>query len=213
MQCRYLSNKFCNVLQVDCYILQQQKAQRCAFADHYDWLSITSPGKPIANQIRSQVKSQAILNWTGFVKAGTKAGRKNMTAIPLENAVRDAIKRALQPLSVSVANTAKGFNIGLEIRINVDCLISKDKYPTSIVSIKTYFNPEAVRETFAYFYLAKSWYGQRSLKGFVVALNPIDAKLRKWIDALKNYIDGAYSLSAAPYIDDLLEKLRRIYNI
>jgi len=191
---------------MDCFILE--KTRKCAFADHYEYLDAASPSKTESERVKNEVKSQAIERWKGFVKGGAKAGRKDMTGIPLEKEVRSAIGRVLEPLGVRV--TAKGEKQP-SLGMIADCTVSKEGCPKSIISIKTWLSPEAIRETFAYAYLAKYLHGQLNYKVFMVTLSPIWPNLAGLIGAFKLYLDGVYSLSGEPYIDNLLEELRRIY--
>ena len=206
MICDYLSGKTCTILEMDCFILKDGKKRRCAFSEHYYYLVSPSPGKPEAEMVKSEVRAEALERWKGFVKA-PQAGQKDMTGIPLEKGVRSSIQRTLEYLGVRV--TAKGKQLP-SLGMIADCLVSKEGCPTSIISIKTWLSPEAIRETFAYAYLAKKP-GQLNYKVFMVALNPIAVKWKYTIAAFKPYLDGIYSLSKEPYIDDLLEELKRIY--
>ncbi|GAI54534.1 unnamed protein product, partial [marine sediment metagenome] len=74
-----------------------------------------------------------------------------MTAMPLEKAMRGSIEETLRGYGADVSNTGKQLP---SLGMIADCLIKKNGFPTSIISIKTWLTPEAIRETFAYAYLA-----------------------------------------------------------
>jgi hypothetical protein len=99
--------------------------------------------------------------------------------------------------------------------IRADGLVKKEGFPTSIISVKTWLAEERIRETFAYAYWAKTWLGQKHIKVYQVAIRKTPTK-RKTIEGLieicKPYLDGAFFLTEAPYIDDLIRELKETYS-
>lgn len=215
--CEYLEldRERCLVLQTKCLPFIRKKKQRCAFSDHYHWLTDLADDKSVANRIKLEVKPKACSNWQRFMQDNMPNGRKNMTARPLEDSIRNAARETLSDNNVRVKDNAGRLPILGKGSPIVDCYITKentkgDMYPASIISIKTFLTQESVRETFGYAYLAKYLEGQRRYRVFMVCLNPI-GELREMVDAFEPFLDGAYSLSGEPYIDDLLTELKEIY--
>ena len=210
MDCNHLTGTTCGILGASCFVLH--KKRRCALSDHYDCLELPAKDMPETERVKREVKPEALARWTQFVKENAPPGRKDMTAMPLEKAVRSAIRRAVEHCGVVVEDSAKKFPISdKDVSILADCILSKEGYPTTIVSIKTWLNPEAIRETFAYSYLSKQWLGQRGCRVFMVALSSIQENLKELIRAFRPYLDEVYPLSGPPYLDDLLETLQRLY--
>lgn len=211
--CDYLKSESerCTVLETKCLPSIRNKQQKCAFAYHYLWLTNLTDDKPEANRIKSEVKPQACNNWRKFMQENMPSGRKNMTAKPLEDSIRNALRRNLSDYEVQVKDKPGKLSILGEGAPIVDCHVTKEGYPDSIISIKTWLNQESVRETFGYAYMAKYLEGQKRYRIFMVCLNQIKA-LREVIDTYKPFLDGVYSLSGEPYFDDLLDELRIIYN-
>jgi len=199
-------NKTCKELKKLCSVKEQNKDRRCAFSEHFEKLKPSSADMPEAVKIKEEILNKTIEEW----KKHTSSGGRHMTARPLEDAVYNAIKNMLG----DCVDQRKKIKIGKERNIVVaDCLVRKNDRPTSLISIKTWLTTEAIRETFAYAYLIRENPPvHKGAKVFMVTLIPICSKHEAWIKAFNDYIDGVYSLSGKPYIDDLLKELRVIYD-
>jgi hypothetical protein len=151
-----------------------------------------------------------------YVKA-PRPGKKDMTGRPLEKGIRKVLKEELAGFNVSIPDSGKKFTIWEaptkeeEINIISDCMIKKQGYPTSIVSVKSWIGSTQLRETFAYAYFSKSFHGQKNIRVYMVGLQPIRKDIKDLAKICRPYIDGVYSLSEEPYIDELIEELKVIY--
>lgn len=140
-----------------------------------------------------------------------------MTGISPENAIRDTIKMELSLYNVTVSDHGKKIEIWRDtqasrgVNIIADVYAEKENCPSSIVSVKSWLGTTQIRETFAYAYFSKSWFGHKNMRVFMVTLYPIRQRLQPLIGACKPYIDGFYSLNGRPYFDDLLNEMTDIY--
>ncbi|MGA2670710.1 MAG: hypothetical protein ABSF21_04770 [Dehalococcoidia bacterium] len=141
-------------------------------------------------------------------------GAKNVVASPLEREVTAILKFELEPLSVTV-RAQEHFSIWGDIAIRADGLVEKKGFPTSIISVKTWLGLGQIRETFAYAYWAKTWLGQKHIRVYHIAIlkTPTRGKTTEGlIEICKPYLDGAFFLTEAPYIDDLIRELKETYS-
>lgn len=210
MNCEYLSNDKCTVLEEKCFRLD--KETECSFSSHYKIL-VKNEGKPIADKIKREALPKVIKRWQEHAK-NKKEGDKSLTGRPIQESIKKVIEEELKPFQVSIKGD-KNYPVGEGVIIRPDCLIEKEKYPTTIVSVKTWLGHEQVRETFAYSLLAKNWHGQKNIRAFIVSFYPFKEKewnkFKKSVDAFKPFLDGIYLLSCEPYIDELIQTLKDTY--
>lgn len=179
-------------------------------AYHYECLTKTSKEPKIARALKRDILPEIIDNWKRYAK-NPRPGKKDMTGGPLERGIRGLLKKQLETLSVTTSESGEEFFVWEKVRIIADCLSQKPKYPTSIFSVKSWIGPTQIRETFAYAYFSKTWLGQKNIRIYMVTLQPVEDSLRSLIETCKPYVDGVYSLSGKPYIDELVSELRKIY--
>jgi hypothetical protein len=149
--------------------------------------------------------------WKEFAQNPNKIGKKDMTGIPLEESIRDFIRNEMEPFKVLIHKKGKKYPIWGDNNIIADVLIKKDGYPDSIISVKSWIGSGQLRETFAYGYLSKTWYGQKNIRVFMVTLHPLHQDTLRMMNICKPFIDGVFSLSEKPYFDDLIIKLKELY--
>lgn len=192
-------------LEPDCK--KKELSGGCEFLGHYKNLQVKSDDPPLVRQIKEEMCAPFMKSWQSFVRE-PKPGKKRMTGGVFEAVIRKVFSEKLAPYQVTVSSSGKKFGFGI-----VDCRIEKDKCPTSIVSAKTWLGQEAVRETFATAYFAKSLHGSLNVKVFMAVFLPFkkEKDLKNLIEACAPYIDGIYSVGAPPHIDMLLDKLQTIY--
>ena len=183
---------------------------QCDFLYHYQLLINRSSDPPLASQIKSELISPVLESWKDYAR-NTSPGKKGMTAYPFESAVRSIVKERLSLLGVDVPEQGKKYTFWKNLNIIADCLTKKEGYPDCIISMKSWVAEGQIRETFAYAYLAKTWLGQKNVRVYMLGVTPIQQHLQGLIDACKPYIDGIFSLSGAPYIDELINELEKIY--
>jgi hypothetical protein len=153
--------------------------------------------------------SEIIKRWQDYA-VKPSGGKKQMTARPFEDAVSECLKSELQKYGVEI-NTRKKFEIILVVNTISDCILTKNEYPKTLISIKTWLGPDSFRESFGNAYFIKTMHGRRNIRFFIVTLFPFKYISKEWIELAKPFVDGVYSLSESPYIDDLLDKLEFIY--
>jgi len=212
--CSHLIGTQCNILNTRCFRLNLKK--KCEFQDHYDLIR-NFQQNPIKTQLVKQSMLRPFLNnWRNYAILPS-SGKKNMTGISLENAIRDSIKMELSSYNVTVYNRGKKIQIWKNaqaskgVNIIADVYMEKENCPSSIVSVKSWLGTTQIRETFAYAYFSKSWFGHKSMRVFMATLHPIRQRLQTLMVACKPYIDGFYSLNGIPYFDDLINELINIY--
>jgi hypothetical protein len=209
MFCNYLSHQTCQILKERCFRLTQQS--KCDFITiYYPLLVDHSYDPPLAQRVKIDLLDPIIQSFGSYAKNPTP-GKKVMAARPFEKAIRTTLKNQLSPLGVTVTQTGKRYPISESTSVIVDCLAEKGGCPDSIFSMKTWIGGEQLRETFAYAYFGKNWRKQTNVKVYMVIFQPIAPHFQDWIKLCSSYIDGVYSLSGKPYIDDLLDELRRVY--
>ena len=134
-----------------------------------------------------------------------------MTARPLEKTLRDFLKDELSSLNVSVPTKGRKLELFRNIKIIPDIIAKKEGYPTSLFSIKCWVGTSQIRETFAYAYFSKMWYGQKNIRVYMIIFQPIPDYIKDVEKICRPYIDGVYSLSGEPYFDELVEELIQLY--
>lgn len=187
--------------------------RRCDLPHHYDALS--DPDAPkIAKKISRKIRDPVLKRWKDYARH-PRPGKKDMTAGPLEEGIRQELGTQLTPLGATVHSGGRKFIVfgegSEEVWIIADVLIEKDGSPTAIISVKSWLGAAQIRETFAYAYLSKVWHGQRYIRVYMVTLQSWEDSLDNLIHACRPYLDGVFSLSEEPYIDELVEELRDIY--
>jgi hypothetical protein len=209
MFCNYLSHQTCQKLKEKCFRLTQQS--ECDFITRYYPLLVNHlHDPPLAQTVKTDLLDPIKQSFRSYAK-NPAPGKKVMVAQPFEKVIRTTLKNQLTPLGVTVTQTGKRYPVSGSTSVIVDCLAKKGGYPDSIFSMKTYIGGEQLRETFAYAYFAKNWDKKRNVRVYMVIFQPIPPHCQDWIKLCSSYIDGVYSLSGKPYIDDLLDELRRVY--
>lgn len=206
--CEKLSNGKCTILDVPCR--RSEMKHVCKFPLHYKYLTQTSEDERIAKILKESIKSEILEKWKAYVQ-NTRPGKKDMTGGPLEKGIRNLLKNELGKLSVTTSESGEKFQIWDGVRIIADCISKKEGHPTAIFSIKSGIGPTQIRETFAYAYFSKNWRGHRNMRVYMITLFPIKKSLRSLIETSRPYIDGVYSLSGKPYIDELIDELKKTY--
>jgi len=206
--CKNLSNGKCTKLDVPCR--RKKRKQVCQFPLHYEYLTQSSKDERIAKILKSSILPEVLENWKAYVQ-NPRPGKKDMTGGPLERGIRNLLKNELGKLSVITSESGEEFPIWDGVRIIADCISKKEGHPIAIFSIKSWIGPAQIRETFAYAYFSKNWYGQRNMRVYMITLPPIEKSLKSLIETSRPYIDGVYSLSGKPYIDELIDELKETY--
>lgn len=211
--CKKLLGESCSVVGEKCFRIQAGK--QCDYIDYYERLEAIGEDTPaIATRGRRSMIAALLASWKKYAQHPLP-GVKNVVASPLEREVRAILKFELEPLGVVVYDTPKKYRIWEDIAIIADGLAQKEGFPTSIISVKTWLGEGQIRETFAYAYLAKTWLGQKNIKVYEVAIlkTPTKGKtIEGLVEICKPYLDGAFFLTEAPYIDDLISELKEIYS-
>lgn len=184
----------------------------CDMLDYYKMLTqISTDTPPISRKARKNMLEPFLSNWKEHAQF-PQPGKKDMTARPLEKELRVILKSQLSPLTAFVYDTGRKFKVWENVQIIVDALAEKQGFPQSIFSFKTWIAEGQIRETFGYAYLSKTWLGQRNIRVYMVGLVSIPTTLSSLIEACKPYIDGVFSLCGPPFLDDLVEEVRRMYS-
>lgn len=216
MTCSKIKDGDTCVLEDECK--KRRQSGGCNFVGHYKNLEIKPSDSPLVSQVKERMRDSFMKHWKDLA-GDPKSGKRRMTGGPFEEAIRDVFREKLADVGATVSRTGTKFapTKGIaDICGNVDCLIEKEGYPKSIISAKTGFGAEQVRETFATAYFAKFHYGQQGIRVFMVVYLPFDRN-PAWEKDCQPYIDGIYSMAAKdpakkpPYIDELLQELQRIY--
>jgi len=206
--CEKLVRDRCQILDEKCFRMREK--EKCDFKGHYDLLRDTRKDTQIVKEFKQGLLPEVLKSWKKFAQS-PKSGLKRMTGGPLEEAARKTIKKELEPLGVTVYETGRKIPIWKgSVNIIADCLAEKNEIKC-ICSVKSWIGEESLRETFAYAYFAKMWYGHKNVRVYMLELHPIWPNLKDLVVACKPYIDGVYSLSSSPYIDELLQELRYLY--
>jgi len=212
--CEKLSGESCTILDERCLRLDYPD-KRCAMFSYYrDLTDVSNDTPPIAREVRENILEPFLSNWKSYAKR-KEPGRKDMTASPLEKELRTVLRLHLTPLGVSVPETGRRLSVWENCKINADGLATKEDFPKSIFSFKTWVGTEQIRETFAYAYLAKTWLGQKGIRVYEIGLQKLDTKTRtldSLVEICKPYLDGVFYLTTVPYLDDLIEELKQLYS-
>ena len=180
----------------------------CDFQYHYEQLQIRQGDPPMAKRVKKCAMPLVIQNWKEYASK-SRTGMKGMTAEPLEDCVMEILKTELRNLNVEVEKRKK-FEIWHEVSVVMDGLLRKPNKPTTLLSIKVWMWSGNYRETFGYGYFAKSWYGQKNIRLYVVALYLYELP-EAMMHISKPWIDGLYYISQNPYIDILVNELKTLY--
>lgn len=203
-----VSNAKCRKLTEKCFRIEHKN--KCEFIGHYNHIKDYQRNKPLAIKAKQIMEPRFFEEWKSFAR-DPRPGKKRMTGGPLEEAIRKILKSELSPLGVTVYNRGKQFYVWQEnVRIIADCLAEKESRK-AIVSVKTWVGTEQIRETFAYAYLAKTWLGQKDVRVYQIALFPFQKALNSLVEACRPYLDGVYSLSSRPYLDDLVKEMKKYF--
>ncbi|MDD4924169.1 MAG: hypothetical protein PHF74_04965 [Dehalococcoidales bacterium] len=101
--CEHLKDGKCKVLKnIKCLPYERKRNKSCSFADNYNRLQ--ENGNLYADKINIKVMDQAQINWHKFMQDEMPNGRKNMTAKPLEDAIRKEISNELTKYNVNVTH-------------------------------------------------------------------------------------------------------------
>jgi len=192
----------------------KEKELECRYPRHYASLKVRESDPELVKYLKKKMSQPFRDRWKDYVEHKA-SGKKRMTGGTFEETLREVFKERLADLGVNVWDTGKKLELKkFGFNIIPDCLIKKKGYPTTIISAKTGFGAEQVRETFASAYFAKRCYGKKSVKVYMaIFLRPVsDSESNSALEkACKPYIDGIYWLSHEPYIDSLCEELCEIY--
>lgn len=204
-----LEDRTCQILNEKCF--RQGIATQCDFIEHYELLKKKSSDPPIVNQIKTDLMNPVIQEWKKYAQMPSP-GKKGMTGIPFEKVVRTTVDRYLSPLGINVEQTGKKYPCWRNVDIIVDCLIRKGGYPDCIISVKSWIAAGQIRETYAFAYFVKTWHGQKNIRVYMLGFYPIQPYLQSLVQICKPYIDGVYSLTGEPYVDDLVTELQEVYS-
>lgn len=205
--CKFLENFYCSLLDEKCF--SSKRLGTCGFRDHYYYLQLRKQDAPLTIIIKKSIHNEVMKRWKDYA-TNLSPGKKQMTARPLEDGILEALKSELTPLNVQ-ANVRKMFKITKGVTPIIDGILRKDGYPTTLISIKTWLGTDFFRESFGNAYFTKIMHGRRNLRFYVITLFPVTYVSKEWIELAKPYIDGVYSLSEKPYIDELVKELKTLY--
>ncbi|MFO7996417.1 MAG: hypothetical protein R6U93_04635 [Dehalococcoidia bacterium] len=210
--CRHLSGESCSVVGERCFRIQS--GTQCEYIDYYERLKDMAKDTPaIAARARTSMIDSLLASWKKYAQHPLP-GLKTVVASPLERIVAAILKSELEPLGVTV-RAQENFPIWSGTEIRADGLVEKEGFPTSIISVKTWLGLGQIRETFAYAYWAKTWLGQKHIRVYHVAIlktRTLRQTTERLIEICKPYLDGAFFLTEAPYIDELVRELTESYS-
>lgn len=206
--CLKLKNQNCTLLNSKCFRLRQQS--ECDFKDHHNLIFNYQHNPPISQKVKKELRNPFIQKWQSYA-ASPSPGKKNMTGLPLEHSLRKITREELDVLGVKVHEKTRRFNIGEGVYILADVLIEKEKYPTTVISVKSWIGTTQIRETFAYAYLSKLWNGQKNVRVYMTSLMPIPDRIKRVEKICKPYLDRIFSISGEPYFDELISELKILY--
>lgn len=209
--CKELKDaKWCKILNEECFRTQMLKPKECEFIEAWNLIKNYEKNKPLCQKVKKKMAPIVLEEWKRFAKE-RKSGSKRMTGGPLEETIREIVNDELSFLGASVYKTGKKISVWKsgtdKVSIIADYLAEKGNFKT-IVSVKSWIGSEQIRETFAYAYFAKTWYGQKNVRVYQVGLHPFKENLKSLVEACKPYIDGIYSLSSKPFFDELVQKMK-----
>lgn len=212
--CDKLSGETCLVIEERCFRTEEKKP--CEYYKTYFKLltQIEDDTPPIARKARENMFPLFRESWKRHAQK-RQAGMKRVVASPLEKELRVTLKSELEPLGVSMPDTGKKIRIWEDTEIIADGLAEKKGFPTCIFSFKTWVGNEQIRETFAYAYLAKTWLGQKNIRVYEIGILQTETRaktLATLIEICKPFLDGVFYLTSAPYLDDLIGKLKELYS-
>jgi len=202
--CVYLRGKLCYPLNRECLFLNAP--ENCGFLAHYIHLDSITNDLPITAEVKKILTPRMIENW----KIYRGGGARHMTARPFEDSVSKVLESRLSPLGVKV-RTRKMIEIVPGVRTIMDISIEKPDYPTSLISLKTWIGDGEFRNCFGNAYFIKSMHGRMKIRFYIVVLIPTQIS-RELVKMAKPFIEGLYSLSEEPYIDDLFVILEGLYD-
>ena len=207
--CPHLANQNCALLSSTCFRLRQQS--ECDFKDHHNLIFNYQHNPPISQEVKKELMKPFLQKWQSYA-ASTSPGKKNMTGLPLEQSLRKITRKELDFLGVKVYEKTHRFNIGEGVYIIADVLLEKEKYPTTVISVKSWIGTTQIRETFAYAYLSKLWNGQKNVRVYMTSLMPIPDRIKRVEIICKPYLDRIFSISGEPYFDELISELKMVYS-
>lgn len=170
----------------------------------YDKIKPKESDPPLTRQVKERMLPDVLSRWKKYTEKPT--GGRQMVARPLEDHVMDVIE---EQIGADVKKRKK-FLIWKDMDIRIDGLI--EKQPKTLISCKVTLAPEAFRESFSYAYFAKQWHGMKNIRFYIVATYSVSESSKKLVEAGKPYVDGIYYLSEHPYLDELLNELKRMYS-
>jgi len=212
--CEFFAHSECQTLKIKCPY--NGNKEKCTFRRIYKIIIEKDSNNPHSNKVKEyMIKYGLIENWRNYFQK--RSGSKQMTARPLEDAIRDVIEDQLSPWGVDTVEVRKKVDLGRGgEKIIADCIIKKEKHPQCIVSIKAWIGFDSLRESFGAAYFVKRYYGERNTRFFVVSLHNVTEWLsEKSLTLAKNYIDGVYSIqksNAESSFDKLIYQLKNIYS-
>jgi hypothetical protein len=191
----------------ECY--HPRSENECSLSIYYNYLEYTRNDPPISQEVKRIMKPEFLERWKNYSQ--DRPGKKDMTGIPLENALRTVLKNKLSPYGVMVSERGKKFNIFEKETIIPDALAIKEGKPTSLFSVKSWIGQTQLRETFAYGYFSKIWHGQKNIRLYMITIQDLKQSIKAMSSICHPYIDGVFSLSDNPYFDVLIEELQKLY--
>lgn len=204
--CEYFKDGICEPLDERCPYLKHTR--NCGFRSHYACLTHTKGDPPRTAEIKRAILPKALKGWREHFHKLPHGGRQ-MTARPLEDAIKDAVELSLKPMGVQVQERKK-MKIIKEYNIIMDIRIEKKGYPTTLISVKSYLGKGEFRNSFTNAYFVKLRKGLNNVRFYIVTM--ILYCKREMVDLARPYIDGIYSLDKKPYIDELFDELQSIYS-
>jgi len=211
IQCDYLDRTTCRLIEEKCNFVSEKG---CRLKELYRHIAPCRDNHPITESVKNKMwlgvgNSEGIRKrWISYNRS--KTGGRQMFARPLEDSLVDELRNTLPTLDVIARKKIEPF--GLDLRI--DCRIKsqdKDKVQT-LISLKVTADPLSFRESFAFAYFSKMWFGQKNVRFYLVAVSSMISIRARQVAA--PFVDGDYYLSPVndePYVDDLFAKLKTCY--
>ena len=83
----------------------------------------------------------------------------------------------------------------------------------TFIAIKTWIGSgDTIRDVMMTGHFLKREFGERYAKVYAIALvSVLPRRKERLIEEVRRYIDGLYFVDQPPYIDDLVQELKRIY--
>jgi hypothetical protein len=180
----------------------------CGFRDHLNYLKPCPSDTSFMSKLKKDVNEKIKIQWKEYARHPS-TGKKQMTARPLEDCIASALDSELKPLGVQVV-TRKKVLITKDTGTIIDVILSKSDNPTSFISVKTWLASDSFRESFGDAYFIKGARGSLNTRFYIATLSPLNFS-KEWIELARPYVDNVYSLSDKPYIDDLVQSLKKLY--